>query len=265
MKALVLAFHDIVEPGALDASGFTGPAAGRYKVDSAVFAQYLQAIAGKIRRPPESTASFAAVTNGQVPFFLTFDDGGSSALRTADLLDRFGWKGYFLVTVGLIGMPGFMSEANIRQLHAGGHVIGSHSISHPHRISSLPREELQKEWGGSVDRLSAIVGEPVRVASIPGGFYSRAVARAAASSGIGLLFTSEPTIRVHVVDGCAIVGRYAVQRGTSAETVGALASGESGARWRQTIVWNMKKPAKILGRKYYLKLRRIILTLTGGT
>jgi len=72
----------------------------------------------------------------------------------------------------------------IRDLHQRGHIIGSHSCSHPKRMSFCSRAELLQEWGRSCEILAGILGAPVTVASVPGGFYSRAVAEAAAEAGI---------------------------------------------------------------------------------
>jgi peptidoglycan/xylan/chitin deacetylase (PgdA/CDA1 family) len=262
MKALALGFHDVIEPGSPEASGFPGPAAGHYKVDASVFAAYLEAMARGLRTPPESAPAFPAGT--AVPFYLTFDDGGASALRTADMLDRFGWKGYFLVTTNFIGSAGFLTGGEIRQVRQRGHVIGSHSCSHPSRMSALSAAEMDAEWKGSVETLSSLLGESVTVASVPGGYLSRDVARSAARAGIRLLFTSEPTTRVETVDACAVVGRYAVVRGTPVSVATALASGDAAPRWRQSLLWNAKKGAKMLGGKHYLTLRRFIFSRTEG-
>jgi hypothetical protein len=131
-------------------------------------------------------------------------------------------------------------------------------------MSALSGGAMDAEWSGSVETLSGVLGESVSVASVPGGYYSRTVARSAASSGIRLLFTSEPTVRVSVVDGCAVVGRYAVVRGTPAAAAAALAAGDAGPRWRQSLLWNAKKGAKILGGRHYLTLRRFIFSRTEG-
>ena len=47
---------------------------------------------------------------------LTFDDGGKSAVRIADLLDKKGWKGHFFVTTSLIDTSGFVTPSNILDL-----------------------------------------------------------------------------------------------------------------------------------------------------
>lgn len=233
-------YHDVVENGNYAASGFPGEGADIYKLDRQDFARQLEAIR-------------AAANSGVL---LTFDDGGVSAYDPiAGMLEQFGWRGYFFVTMERIGRPGFLNEEQIRGLDGRGHVIGSHSCSHPTRMAREPWDRLVAEWKGSTDRLAAIVGHPVKVASVPGGYYSRRVAEAAAQVGIETLFTSEPTTRVHTVDGCRVLGRYVVKRGMGT----ALAAGKIAPRLRQALLWNAKRAAKALGGEAYLRIREAIL------
>ena len=75
-------------------------------------------------------------------WLITFDDGGVSALQTtADLLEKYGWRGVFFVTTDRIGTPTFLNADHVRELHRRGHVIGSHSCSHPERMSCCGPEQ----------------------------------------------------------------------------------------------------------------------------
>jgi peptidoglycan/xylan/chitin deacetylase (PgdA/CDA1 family) len=258
MRSLAIMYHDVVENGDFAASGFPGEGAHVYKLRREDFERHLEAIRAAV--PSDAVSRIAARREWSgAPVFLTFDDGGTSALHpTADLLERFGWRGHFFVTTKRIGTPGFLSAAEVRELHQRGHVIGSHSASHPPRMAALPPGELDREWSESVATLSDIAGEPVRVASVPGGYYSNDVARSAKAAGIEVLFTSEPTTAAGVVDGCLILGRYVIQRGMAPEWSAAFAAGRRGKRWRQTVIWKTKRIAKAVGGTAYLKLRRAI-------
>jgi peptidoglycan/xylan/chitin deacetylase (PgdA/CDA1 family) len=188
---------------------------------------------------------------------LTFDDGGASAYHViADLLDRRGWRGHFFISTDYIGQPAFLSASQIRDLHQRGHVLGSHSASHPERISHLPGSQIVAEWARSVNTLSDIVGQPVDIASVPGGFYSAAVARAAAQTGVRILFNSEPTMRVRRVGGCWVVGRFGLQRGDSDGLAAAFASAAPGPRLARWTFWNAKKVLKAAGGESWLAFRR---------
>jgi peptidoglycan/xylan/chitin deacetylase (PgdA/CDA1 family) len=260
MKAACLLYHDVVNGADWDSSGFTGPGTAKYKLSRAEFEAHLAAIA-KVRNTPARIAHDLANARGEtLPFLLTFDDGGeSAATRIAGLLENHGWRGHFFVTAGKIGTKGFLNSEQIRGLRKAGHVIGSHSFSHPTRMSHCSKEELNDEWARSVKMLSEILGEPVDTASVPGGYYSSRVGETAADAGIHVLFNSEPTTAVHDLSGCLIVGRYNIFRGMPPGVSADLVSAHSKARSRQWLYWNFKKIAKKVAGRPYLAARQLLL------
>jgi peptidoglycan/xylan/chitin deacetylase (PgdA/CDA1 family) len=244
VKKLAIMYHDVVEDGNYAASGFTGEGADIYKFDRKEFAKHLEAI--------------RAVGGGEV--LLTFDDGGASAYDpVAGMLEQYGWRGYFFVTTDRIGLPGFLQREQIRELDRRGHVIGSHSCSHPTRMAREPWGRLVAEWKGSTKQLAAIVGHQITVASVPGGYYSRRVAEAAVEAGIETLFTSEPTAAEQTVNGCRVLGRYVMMQGMGAEWAAGFATGKIVPRLRQAVLWNAKRAAKALGGGAYLWVREAVL------
>ncbi|HTR99164.1 MAG TPA: polysaccharide deacetylase family protein [Bacteroidota bacterium] len=258
MKAIALGFHDVIEGSLPDASGFPGPTAARYKIDGTEFDAQMSALAA-CRVSVVADVKTLGSEGAALPVLLTFDDGGSGALAAADRIERRGWRGHFFVTAGRIGTAAFLDKAGVRALHERGHVVGTHSWSHPERMSSLGDGEQMNEWRKSTAYLSDILGAPVDVASVPGGYYDQGVARAAARAGLRVLFTSEPTARLALVDGCLVAGRFAVMRGTSPRAVAAIAAGRIGPRVLQSIAWNAKKAAKSAGGEYYLRLRKLLI------
>ena len=261
MRAISLEYHDVVPRGRVDSSGFPGVGAASYKLGPDDFERHLLAI--KVtRRRPESVLEFAYGDKSGFPLFLTFDDGGTGAFTyTADTLSEFGYCGHFMITVDHIGQSSFLAENQIRHLRQRGHVIGTHSCSHPRRMSHCSWEQLIEEWSRSVEILSNILGERVVVASMPGGYYSRKVAQAASCAGIKVLFTPEPTTRCTYVEDCLVLGRYSIRAWTSAETVQAIARGKVGPRVRQFLFWNSKKIPKALGDEMYEKIRQYFLSM----
>lgn len=255
----VLTYHDVVE-GDFDTSGFPGGGPAHYKLSKEEFARHLDAIATTSTSPillPEFRASDASETDA---LLITFDDGGVSAASViADALEEQGWRGHFFVTTDYIGRRGFMTAAQVRDLANRGHIIGTHSCSHPTRMSACPPQKLLDEWQRSREILSDILATPVTVGSVPGGYYSHNVALAAAASGLTDLFTSEPSIQVTTVNGLHVYGRFSVHRGTSVSRVAAIASGRRLALVREAVVWKLKKVLKLAGGKTYLKIRRLIL------
>jgi peptidoglycan/xylan/chitin deacetylase (PgdA/CDA1 family) len=258
MNLIALMYHDVVPAGAEDSSGFPGRDAALYKLDPRAFARHLDAIARHAPANPMRVVDLRPGMRSTAPA-LTFDDGGQSARFTADALEQRGWRGHFFVTAGCVGRPAFLTPGDLRELHNRGHVIGSHSYSHPLRMAQRGRVQLLEEWTRSVATIEDALGEPVLAASIPGGAYSTAVADTAAQAGIAMLFTSEPTERSWSVDGALVFGRYTIQRWMGPRTVAGLMRGHRAPRVSQWVVWNGKKLTKAICGRSYLRVRSTIL------
>ena len=265
-KAISIMYHDVVPRDRHATSGFPGSAA-LYKISPEAFDRHLQAL--KATRPdaPILVSDLAEFQNergcAKVPWMLTFDDGGVSAITTiADRLDALQWRGHFFVATDYIDAPAFLSREQIRELAARGHIIGSHSCSHPLRMASCDWPTLQREWRDSVAKLSDILGFQVRIGSIPGGQFSRQVAEAAGAAGIQVLFTSEPLMKSWTVNGCLLLGRYTIRSSTLPQVAASLAAGHAVPRSTQAVLWNAKKITKMVGGEYYLKLRNGLVDRT---
>ena len=265
MRPTALIYHDVLVDGGPDDSGFAGADALSYKLTETQFHRHLDLIAAILHvGAPVCLSDPSADTTVGGAVVLTFDDGGASApTRILPALRQRNWRAHFFVTTDFIGARGFVTPQGLRELQAAGHVVGSHSASHPLRMSSLSHEAMCREWGDSRARLEDLLSAPVTAASVPGGYYSRAVATAAAQSGIRMLFTSEPRRSVRTVDGMAVVGRFSVTRRTPDADVVSLASGRHAAALRQRLAWGTKKVAKRLGGEAWLAARRKLFELGG--
>lgn len=261
MAIVSIMFHDVVNEDRWDSSGFPGGSAAVYKLSRTEFEKHLDAISAVL--PDGVVKTVKALDDGldQRCVFLTFDDGGICAHTiTADLLERRGWRGHFFIPTDYIGKPGFLMPDQILDLHRRGHIVGSHSSSHPSRMTSFSDKRIEEEWQGSVQTLSQILGTKVTAASVPQGYYSRRLLEAAKESGIGIAFTSDPTMRVGGVSGCRTLGRYMVQRGMDPSISAALAQMRFSARFRQATLWKLKKVAKMASGDIYIRLREHLLS-----
>jgi peptidoglycan/xylan/chitin deacetylase (PgdA/CDA1 family) len=248
---VALIYHDVVAADEADAIGFPGLTAARYKLEPDRFDTHLDAIEA-------AGLEVGLVASGEhPPLALTFDDGGASAPRIAEALEARGWRGHFFVTTGMIGRSGFLSAEGVRELARRGHVVGSHSHSHPNYMARLPSEEIAREWWLSRDVLGEALGEEVIHASVPGGYVSSAVFDAAAAAGYRVLMTSEPVARAHTVDGMTVFGRYAIWATTRPTTAAAYAAGKGAARARLAAGWKVKRFAKTVSPGAYEALRRV--------
>ncbi len=260
MKAITIMYHDVVPDDVHKTSGFPSPDAAIYKLPPGEFERHLKALLDVGLAAPINAFDLSEYSAETMPWMLTFDDGGISAYtQIADRIEALGWRGHFLIATDYIGTPPFVSRAQIRELSARGHVIGTHSCSHPLRIASHGWDRLLREWRDSVSELSDILGQRIEIGSIPGGQFSKKVAEAAAEAGLKILFTSEPTTNSWTEHGCLLLGRYAIQRWTPAQEAAALATGRFVPCARQSLIWNAKKITKKIGGEYYLKLRNSLI------
>ena len=235
MRTVSLLFHDVYAADPRE-SGFASDAADRYKLPVRAFDAHLDAMASA----------------GDAPFLITVDDGGVSYYTMlAERLEARGWRAYCFVSTDQIGTRGFLDATQIRELDRRGHLIGSHSASHPTRFSACTPEQMRREWSMSRQVLEDILGHEVTVASVPGGYYSKAVARSAAASGVRMLFNSEPVTSLDDVDGCIVAGRFAIRRGDPPGMSRRLLLPTPWERWSAWTKWNVKGLAKpILGPAY---------------
>ena len=232
MHVVSLLFHDVYAADAGE-SGFRSPAADRYKLTVPAFEQQLDSLCDVEPR-------------------LTFDDGGLSYYTVvADRLEAVGRRGFCFVTTDFIGQRGFLSPEQVRELDARGHVIGTHSASHPARFSALTAAEMRDEWSESRMKLEDILGRAVTVGSVPGGYFSTAVAKAAVDTGLRTLFTSEPTTRASAFEACVLIGRFTIRRGHPHDMARRFAASAPWARCRAWAGWNAKAVVKpMLGASY---------------
>jgi peptidoglycan/xylan/chitin deacetylase (PgdA/CDA1 family) len=218
-RVAAFAYHDVTDRPL--ESGLQRPGAAPYTLGTTPFGRHLNAIAQAPVRPALVTGIDLAAPGRHL--LLTFDDGGKSALHAADALAQRGWFGHFFVITGRIGERTFLDAAGIRYLHRSGHIIGSHSHTHPDIFREQTPTQMQAEWRTSCDRLSDLLGAPCTVASVPGGDISARVLESAGAAGLSFLFTSEPILAPKSVNGCWIVGRYCPKATTSPARIRALA------------------------------------------
>ena len=261
MRGLVtLMLHDVYETSP-EESGFPGPAAARYKLRRPTFEAQLEALKVARADDPVLLTHDVPPTRGDraLSFAITADDGGISYYTImADRLEALGWRGHCFVATDWIGRPGFLDKRQLRELRGRGHVIGSHSASHPSRFSACGWPRLIREWEDSCRLLADVLGEDVTVASVPGGYFSSEVARAARQAGLRVLFTSEPSTRLVHRRGLLVAGRFAIRHACGVDFARRLATGRATALWGEWLGWNAKKLLKTcLGETYPRLARRL--------
>lgn len=228
---IVLMYHDIVTAND-KSSGFQNKNAFQYKVEESAFEEQVKALQGK-----------------DVVF--TFDDGGVSFLTKAvPILEKYDFKGVFLISTKYIGTPGFLTTEQVKELAERGHVIGSHSHTHPEIFTKLSSEEIKHEWQLSSQVLNDILGEREYVASIPNGYVSKEILDTAIQYGFNTIYTSQPTTNIKTYKNSSLIGRYVILDGMSTEDVLRMVSSK-GCQLKMAAKWHLLNIVKgILGTSY---------------
>jgi hypothetical protein len=259
MNAISIGYHDVVDERS--AGDRACPRVSRYTLDVTEFKAHLRSIRQRAIHSSVCLIDGFPPMTQELPIFLTFDDGAiGSYTCVADELEKLNWKGHFFIVTDWIGRAGYVNGRQIRELQSRGHIIGTHSRSHPERMSHLNHQEQLKEWSVSCLVLGDVVGKQVTVASLPNGYFSREVGETAAAAGIQVLFNSEPRIGASIVNGCLLLGRYSIKAGMDSAVSGDIASGKIWPRWRQTAVWETMKAAKSVTGESYFTIRTFLLS-----
>lgn len=239
MDTIFLMYHDIVTDTD-KSSGFQNESAFQYKVIEITFEEQVKATIGK-----------------DVVF--TFDDGGeSSYTKAAPILEKYGRSGVFFIAADYIGTPGFLSKEQIAELSHRGHVIGSHSCSHPQNMSGMTGEQIEEEWSQSVKVLSDIIGEKVTIASLPNGNSSKKIIEGVKNAGIEELHTSEPTNQKKTENGVKKVGRYVIHDKMTTENIMRIVN-DSNYRNKMHLKWRLLNFAKSILGSNYKKIKSIFV------
>jgi peptidoglycan/xylan/chitin deacetylase (PgdA/CDA1 family) len=90
-----------------------------------------------------STPASASATR-PLTVSLTFDDGLADQMTAQQLLKKHGMVGTFYVNSSFIGLPGYLTRADLETLKAYGHEIGGHSVSHL-SLTSLSAGEANRQ------------------------------------------------------------------------------------------------------------------------
>jgi peptidoglycan/xylan/chitin deacetylase (PgdA/CDA1 family) len=149
---LNLLFHEICNIGDTSKTGFNYKENIKYSCSINNFTQIVK---------------FTYDNNLNINF--SFDDGGISNLISSKILEEYNFKGIFFIPTFYIGKPGFLNKENIIDLYKRGHLIGSHSHTHPIPLSFLNYKSQFIEWETSKSILEEIIQDKITLAALPAG------------------------------------------------------------------------------------------------
>jgi len=253
-RAAVFVFHDVVPPARLG----DVPATHRpYALTPEDFRAFLVAATTTLRRA--ATISSVPGELGCGFYGLTFDDGAESDYTEAfPALLELKLRATFFVVPTLVGTPGHVTWAQLREMVAAGMEVGSHSLTHPF-LHQLDRAGIVREYGQSRAMLEERLGLAVRAASLPRGWEPPGLGPILSELGYRVFCTS----RVgwwHPGDEPLAMPRVAVRQGMLAEEFLAIANAERRALWRLQAIEAAKNAAKVcLGSAGWQRLRAPLL------
>lgn len=251
-STVFLMYHELEVPGRKLVQ--TAPGYIRYVVSSADFRAQMQLLKSKGWSGVNVSQALAYQPRNVA---ITFDDGCETDLiLAAPILQECGFGATFYITTGFLGNAGYLSELQLCELCQAGFEIGCHSMTHPY-LSDLNDGELRREIGEAKSQLELIIGRPVEHFSCPGGRHNSRVSKIARESGYKTVATSRMRANSLATDRYAL-GRVAVLRGTSPETLAELCAGR-GLRRRELAVQWREGMKRVLGNSAYDRLRSLVL------
>jgi peptidoglycan/xylan/chitin deacetylase (PgdA/CDA1 family) len=101
---------------------------------------------------PFKGVSHAAISPTTVS--LTFDDSNADQLPAEQTMKAAGLHGTFYTVSGWIGMPSYLTLAQLQQIAADGNEIGGHTINHPDLPTLDPQEQLREVCNDRVNLIN---------------------------------------------------------------------------------------------------------------
>ena len=253
MPALILMYHDLSdEPQSMP------PEHRPYVLSPSTFERQLESIANS-ELQVLTVSELSSALKLSHALALTFDDGHVSNHQTAlPILKAFGFKAAFFITAGRIGVGDTMNWSEIRDLHAAGMEIGSHTLTH-RAPSTLNDKELRYELLESRRILEDGLGAPVTSISSPTGFYNARMRDIAKEVGYRALCIGRVGLTATGTDPYSL-NRIAVKASLNNNIFDALLKFDRKAIGRMRVQqWLRERARESLGPAAYLGMRQFIM------
>ena len=189
---------------------------------------------------------------------VTFDDGFiGNYLFAFSILERYGFKATFFVTVDDISKDRYMGWDQLGALHKNGHSIQSHTMTHP-MLGECGEKRITYELEVSKRIIEDKMGAPVKYLSLPFGSLKERVMKIAEDTGYEAVFTSSFDNR-NSKSGLCQFGRIHVKDSYSLKKFARLIDSDPTevllARTNETLKRLIKE---IIGLNNYRKLYRLV-------
>jgi len=252
-ETVYLMYHELEVPGRPLCQ--SEPGYVRYIVRESSFREQMQLL--KVAGFQGLSVSDALVARRDKAVAITFDDVcETDLLVAAPILKEINFGATSYITTGFIGMPGYLSPPQLRQLGAYGIEIGCHSMSHAY-LTDLDETGLCREIKEAKDRLEQIAGCSVSHFSCPGGRWNTRAAEVAREAGYQSVATSRISANSSSTD-LYCLSRVAIMRGTNRAIFSNIIRGRQ--------LWRLRLPdlaratvKRVAGNSAYDHLRAFLL------
>ncbi len=137
----------------------------------------------------------AAKKNHRSPYknvMITLDDGFEDNYTSAlPILESCGFKAMFFIVADWVGKPGFMSWDQILELERRGHIIGSHTVTHP-MLTEIGLQKAKHEIYNSKQWIETALGIPVHFFCYPTGRFNESLEEMVRQAGYDAAFVTAP-------------------------------------------------------------------------
>ena len=199
---------------------------------------------------------------------ITFDDGCVSVDRIArPILARHGARGTVFVTTDpdsyVFGLGGDRRLTDEELLAGDGDTIGfeSHAVSH-RPLRGMPDAEIRRELAESKQELERILSREVRYLAIPGNWFDRRVMQIARAAGYHAVWCSHPGKTRVGADPFGLPRINVEGHLTGPQFAAAIRP--FGIVQRRLVSLIKRTPGRLLGPRYWLPLRRVIMRCIPG-
>jgi len=144
------------------------------KLCAALTTLLLLASCGGMSAPPPAAPSTPPVHIAQPSALISinFDDGYTSAYEIGlPLVEAAGYKVTEFIITGKLGMPTYVTSAQVLDEESRGHEIQAHTRTHPH-LSTLTDAQQQDEIEGSKDDLTMLLRHAPTLFAYPYGDFN---------------------------------------------------------------------------------------------
>ena len=115
-------------------------------------------------------------------FTLTVDDGFSSSMAIADLVEKYNQRAAFFISTAFIGNAGYLDENDIAELASRGHEIGGHGHLHV-ALDKMPAPHCADDVSRCFETLANLLGYEPESFALPFGRVSKTAMNCLANSG----------------------------------------------------------------------------------